>query len=325
MNIPIYVLFCALIGSADQRSVAFIDEATGDIRVVRIDSKTQKPTDFKSVGRAFGSVREGDEIRVGRGARVADEHWAELGTGRFNVVHGECVPIGKAVMKRGGAPTYLQSPRAQAVWNSLKQGTGIAAGPVVRSGTADTSLQRRFPRIIPIANEFIASDRPDFSWSVKPGAKEYVVELRTSVTQRTLWKATSAINQLKYPIGVAPLAQGRIYSWNVFVRGNDGTESPFVDGRFGVDQPQDPKETAMIHELATSQSAMRVLIAASMYQERDMLSAAVASYERLAELVPNEPMVWRQLAQDYEQAGRTEEAQKAIENAKRLESSESAR
>src|SRR5262249_34550188 len=84
------------------------------------------------------------------------------------------------------------------------------------------------PAIRPIPHSVILTDRPEFSWPDRPGARAYRVRLVDGVG-RTVWERRTDRCILPCPADERPLDLSREYAWSVTTRVNDCTEVHVLD------------------------------------------------------------------------------------------------
>ena len=165
------------------------------------------------------------------------------------------------------------------------------------------------PAVTPLRGSFVATDRPTLTWNALPGADSYQVRLATAGRSAPLWTATTTAPRLPYPSDQDPLRRGRKYAWRVVARTAGGETRPVTASQFTVASPAAERKLAELNELSGSDDPVDVLAAALVYETAyGAYDEALAAYERLAHLVPDEPSYQTVLARYYERAGRPKEA-----------------
>jgi Flp pilus assembly protein TadD len=103
------------------------------------------------------------------------------------------------------------------------------------------------------------------------------------------------------------LQRGYVYRWEV--TGQEGR--PVSAATFSVATDSQLKQLAELQILATGEDRAELLATALSYTRVGADAEALAVYERLARLVPEEPSYHKALARLYRRAGRPEEVREA--------------
>jgi hypothetical protein len=168
------------------------------------------------------------------------------------------------------------------------------------------------PIVKPLYGEVVASDRPTLAWKPAEGAPGYRVKLLSSAG-RELWRAETKEPRLAYPEGKEALQGGYVYRWEV----SDAEGRPVATSTFSVATESQRKRLAELPAPEAGEDRAELLAAALAYTKLGAHAEALATYERLARLVPKEPAYQEALAGLYRRAGRPEEAWAASERAAR--------
>jgi hypothetical protein len=228
---------------------------------------------------------------------------------RVTVATKGCTPVDSVepVKRKTPSPRQLDSLRDLA-----RSGRGAVG--VVR-GTPPASPQV----VTPLYGATVLTDRPKLTWRPVEKAAGYRVELWSGDGKRLIWRAKPAAAQLDYPPKETALRPGAAYLWRVRARSaTDEDLGLVVDSEFATAGKMEAAELAALQPLAAGADTADWLQAALTYQEYGVYGEALALFEKLAAKQPDKPKFQEALAIYYERAGRTDEANKAREKAKRL-------
>jgi hypothetical protein len=189
----------------------------------------------------------------------------------------------------------------QAVARTMK-GVRPAPGDGRKAAMALRSSGDEPPAITPIHGAMVAADRPGFSWPPAKEAKGYWVKL-LSGDGRELWRAEAVGPKLDYPDGREVLKRGYLYRWEV----TDQDSHPVTSGQFLVATEAELKQLEELRPLTAGGDRADLLAAALAYRRLGCYAEAIAAFERLAKLAPDEGVYRDELAELSRQAGRPED------------------
>jgi hypothetical protein len=195
---------------------------------------------------------------------------------------------------------------------------------LARSGRGAVGVVRGRPpatpqAVTPLYGATVITDRPTLTWRPVKNAASYRVELWSGDGERLIWRAKPAVAQLNYPPKEKALRLGTAYLWQVRARSaTDEDLGLVVDSEFSTAGEMEVAKLAALQPLASGADAADWLQAAVTYQDFGVYGEALALFEKLAAKQPDKPKFQEALAIYYERAGRTEEAKKAQEKAKKL-------
>jgi hypothetical protein len=191
------------------------------------------------------------------------------------------------------------------------------AAKIFRSSAAPGSAT---PHVTPFPESKVVSDRPRFTWSVVPGAKEYVVQLVYGGSNRPAWVKAQTVKEvgLDYPSGEKALTRGRKYHWTVLAQTEGDALRKVAEAEFSVATEAESAALAELKPLEASEKPADLLLAALAYHNAGVYGTALALFDRQIKLLPKEPMFHAARAEYLEQSGRAEEAKAAWEKAREL-------
>jgi tetratricopeptide (TPR) repeat protein len=132
-------------------------------------------------------------------------------------------------------------------------------------------------------------------------------------------EATTTAERLEYPPKEPALKPGAKYLWRVIARGTkDEDLGQLVDSKFATAGKEEVEELAALKQLAGSADEADLLLAAVTYQAYGAYGEALALYEKVAAMQPDEPNVQLAMASCYERAGYKDKAEAAREKARKL-------
>lgn len=177
------------------------------------------------------------------------------------------------------------------------------------------------PRIEPIADSTIPSDRADFSWPAAADATRYELLLKRGADQ--VWKTDTDKTTASMPSSKT-LTRGESYDWKVTAIKNDGTKVTVAKGTFSVATEEELAEAEELKRLASSLKEEEpdrlpvLVLMASRYENLNMFSEATRVYEQLAKLSPESAVHHAALFELYQRAGRSTDAEKSRKAAEEL-------
>jgi tetratricopeptide (TPR) repeat protein len=162
--------------------------------------------------------------------------------------------------------------------------------------------------------------RPTLTWEAVDKAKGYKVELRDGSGKAVLWKGgeTTEKPRLEYPAKRDPLEYSASYQWRVTAKLEDGEEPAPEWNVLLVVTKAEGEELTHLKPLTESKEPADWLLAAVTYEAHGVYTESLALYEKLAKAVPGDANYHKALANYYERAGRTDEADKERAKAKKL-------
>jgi hypothetical protein len=228
---------------------------------------------------------------------------------RATVAASGCTPPGVAdrlAPLNAGAAEALKGLRPLAP--SQRAAVATARGP-------------RQPAMLPTQGTHILSVRPTFRWDPVPGAVAYRVSLFGDAA-RPEWIARAEEPRLPYPSQEKPLIPGRSYRWGVtgLTASNAEIPDPVISGRFTVAPPEVAAWLTDLTPPETCRDAGELLVAALAYESEGLADDALAFFERLSQVAPEEPTFHAARAAYYQRAGRSSDAEAARKKVAELES-----
>jgi hypothetical protein len=250
--------------------------------------------------RAVDLLRPADRVTVPAGGQallffVKDGHLERFQT-----------PATLQITAQGGTPADKVTPETRvkvspAQLARLKDlvGDGQAAVGVLRAPDGAPS-----PHVLPVFGTVVLTDRPTFAWDAGEGAAGYVLEVKAAGSNRLVWRQETRDCRLTLPADKA-LAPDRLFLWTVRARKADQPE-PHVQGRFLTAPAADRAAVAGLDTQGDQADAL--LLAALSYEAVGALEPALAAYERVAQLRPQEARLQEVLASYYDRAGEAAKA-----------------
>ena len=211
------------------------------------------------------------------------------------IAAGGCKPASAVVERREQRPAVARTMKGLRAADSDDR---QAAAANLRAGGLPP------PRAItPIEGATVATDRPALAWPPTKEAKGYRVTL-LSAAGREIWRAEATAPSLAYPTGKQALTRGNFYQWEV----TDPDFRPVAAGQFMVATESELKQMDELTPMAAGNDRADLLAAALSYQRLYCFAEAIAAFERLARLAPDETVYREELAKLYRRAGRTDDA-----------------
>lgn len=246
---------------------------------------------------------------------LGDNHRERIKPGtQVTVAASGCSPAG-AVERRDAVNTSVAYQDVHRF-----AGSGLGAVIVLRG----LRLPSKLVTVTPMYGSTVLTDRPTFSWNPAPGVLEYQVRLvlgrldKDGDPEKILWTVRTKEPRLAYPEKVKALNFGSVYSWYVIARPGQNQEQVVWRSQFWVATKEEVSELTKVKSLAVSKDPADLLLAGLTYQEYGVYEEALALFDRLAYLLPQESRFQAALADYYERAGRPQEAKEALERAKKL-------
>jgi hypothetical protein len=224
-------------------------------------------------------------LRLGAQERLASGSEATVGP-------NGCAPSTAVVERREQRAAVARTMR----------GVRPAPGDGRKAAMALRSSGDEPPAITPIQGATVAADRPRFAWPPAKEAKSYQVKL-LSGDGRELWRAEATGPKLDYPEGREALKRGYLYRWEV----TDQDARPLTSGQFMVATESELKQLEELRPLTASSDRADLLAAALAYRRLGSYAEAIAAFERLAKLAPDEGVYRDEVSELYRQAGRPED------------------
>jgi hypothetical protein len=183
------------------------------------------------------------------------------------------------------------------------------AGLLVRG--ADSDLPDPAPAVTPMFGATVSSDRPSLAWQPINSTKRYRIRLK-SAAGRELWHADTDLPRMTYPKDEEALKPGYVYDWEVA----DTEGRTLARSRLSVALEIQRPRFEELKVLAEGDDRAGVFEAALGYAHLHAWDEALATYEHLVKLAPDEPAHRRALAELLHHAGRPDGAE-AIEPSNR--------
>jgi hypothetical protein len=315
MTFWVTITAAALAFAPPARPVALVHEVSGEVELMPAHGKPTKCQPKKQLIYLY----VGDQMRLEPKARVAvgflgDFHWEHLKPGLIRVGENGCEP--RELVEQVDPPAQCHSKAAKHGLDAIKGGSGgRGAGRILRgSGPVQTP-----PQVKPVFGEAVTSDQPVLTWSAIPEAKGYQVNLLHVGSGRSVWSAHAEKPRLEYPADHPALKRNRTYDWQVSAEMPDGSVAQIVFSRFTVIGASVVEDLQSLKPLAESGQPADLLLAIASYQAYNAEGPALATCEKLAKLTPEDPGVYRLLADLYRRAGRTADSTAAADQAAKLE------
>jgi hypothetical protein len=290
-------------------AVAMVLTTKGDITLEQEGAKPRR------LG-AGEMLRPGDRLSAGSAAEALLLFWEEerqerlMPKARAIVGAKGCTPADAVERVEG-----KKLPAAQLDGLRHLAPSGRRAGSDLRRDRLPTAPQR----VMPLYDATVLTNRPTFAWQPVEKADRYRVELWSGNGQRRIWRTTTTDARLDYPPKEAALKPGVEYSWRVRAqKGEDEDLGAVVDGKFSTATNPEAQELAALKPLVAGGEEADLLLAAVAYEDHGVYGEALAVYEQLVAKRPEEANYQVALANYYERAGRTKEAEAAREKAKKL-------
>jgi hypothetical protein len=219
---------------------------------------------------------------------------------------------------RGVERQEWAGPARKAVLAGLKdlsRGERLA-GTVTRAG-----LDKKPATVTPLTGATVLEDRPKLTWELATKATAYQVEIWVKDSQTRVLTESVAKPPFAFPTtNQKPLKRGLRYTWRILAVVAGGDLEFVVESDFLVASDAEVRELESVKALVESTNSADVLLAAVTYEAEDyrLYDRALAAYERLCQLRPNEAAFQAARATRYERAGRPDAAAKAWEVAEKL-------
>jgi hypothetical protein len=293
-----------LVAQAGPKPAAMVLDRTGLVEILPVEGPPQRAEigDLLYPGERLVVPTDGSAtlaiLGIGVQERIQPGSRATVGT-------QGCTPPGAIALRQEQRPAVAGSLKGlrPAPDNPRKAGLGFRGGEDVPEAP---------PAVAPIYGATVASDRPVLAWAGIAGALGYRVRLLSSAG-RELWRVEAKEPRLAYPEGQGALQRGYVYRWEV----TDTEGHPVAASTFTVATESQRKRLAELPSPEAGEDRAELLAAALTYTRLGAYAEALATYERLAQLVPEEPSYQEALAGLYRRAGRSEEARAASERASR--------
>jgi hypothetical protein len=267
-------------------------------------------------------VWEKDQIIISEGGEAVLVFFAgtkqKLTTGKYEITEQGCKPLGGAPQPAKPIPLAGLPAAKQQGLSGISKGSGRGAGLVLRGDVYRTAPapDDSSPPVVPIRDELVVTDRPDFRWQV--GKPPFKVQLFSATGNHPLWTAESEKQELIFPKEEAPLKRNRKYRCEIWSLSNPGTPEKVVASTFMVASENTVRALQEVQPLVGSDSSFQLLLAIASFQAYGADSEALAACEKLLKQLPNDPDVLRLAADLYDRAGRTKEGEAAYKSALNL-------
>jgi hypothetical protein len=191
------------------------------------------------------------------------------------------------------------------------------AAKIFRSDAPPAAVR---PRVTPMSESKVVSDRPTFTWASTSGAQAYIVQVVIGGSNRPAWRQPirTAATSLAYPKGEQPLPRGRKVQWTVLAETREGARRKVVEADLAIASEAEAKALADLKAQAQTAPPTELVLIALAYHNAGAFDEALTLFERLAQLAPEEPMFHAARAEYLEQAGKSEEANVAWKRARKL-------
>jgi hypothetical protein len=251
--------------------------------------------------RCMDLLRTGDEVRVPKpgGLRLvflADGHKETLGPG-----------VAVRITGSGAAP-------AEAV---RREDTRISGGPLKGLRALAASARSGVSRIrdveapplpaSPIDGSIVLGSRPAFTWTPVRDVAEYEIRLFRGKTDRKeslRWSVRASGDHLDYPGDQPALDRGETYTWIVSTPRKDVV----AKGSFAVATAEDARAFDPIQNWSKSPDTSDRLLAAMIFEARQVYDESNRLFEELAKELPAEPWVLLASARHFARRGLIGEA-----------------
>jgi hypothetical protein len=282
------MMFLLLSDPPRPKPAAMVLDLKGSVQLKSVggEARPAKVCDLLYAGERLVIPADGEAtvaiLGLGAQERLAPEFEATVGP-------DGCTPV-TAVAER--------KKQRSSVARTMK-GVRPAAGDGRKAAISLRSSGDETPAITPIQGATVTAFRPGFAWPTTKGSKGYRVKL-LSGDGREFWQAEATGPKLDYPEGREALKRGYLYRWEV----TDQDSRPVTSGQFLVATESELKQVAELRRLAEGDDRADLLAAALSYRRLGCYADAIAAYERLTGLAPDEPLYRKELAELYRRAGR---------------------
>lgn len=293
-------LFAATPGGKKEPA-AVISNLSGEVYLLQEGTTKKKRAELASF------LFAGDKLDLGSNGTVTLVYFQGCreetlkGKGAALILADKTKGLGKTVvasipLKKCGPPPKVE----------ITTESSLAKGVLTLRG------QNMITRLSPSETK-VLTQSPAFSWS-SPESKKFTVALYDKNLVK-LWQVETEKQEISYPAKASPLKWGEMYRWSV---NND------VYAYFAVateEEIKHLKEKAGSYEIIGGQahrSTSFFLLVALMYEEAGFNLEAANGYQRVLQLAPQSRQVHIRLAKIYDQMGWRAEAQKELEEAKKL-------
>ena len=260
-------------------------------------------------------LRPGDQLRAENGQVklifLADKH--------FEIIKSSRVTIGKLGCEPPDSVQRVKAaePQNSSALDALRKETGRSAAGFLRGRGVSSKSP---PRVTPSKGTVVLTDRPSFAWPAHNMATGYEIVLTADGSRQEVWRRKIATTTLAYPSDAPPLKHGRRYLWRV--RHTDRPDdSTTLTSEFSVATQSEAEELKRPAIWGASQQPDKILLAAMTFGIYGANDEALRMFERLTMLAPDDSAIWEHYADFCGLAGRADDARRARERAKSLETS----
>lgn len=222
-------------------------------------------------------------------------------------------PFESTIAEKRGEPAGVRQQRPTA---PAQKSAGKWISELPDFTTAGVEIARGgkdpLPRLVPIQNSVILSDRPTFSWPSVPPAHGY--RLNVFQGNRRVWSAAAAGTTLEYQ-GPQALQPGVEYEWEVVFQ--TGDRKAYV-AKFTVASETERQAAADMSEALDGAEPAWLALAALHFQQHRLYAEAMNTFERLTKHSPKVAYHHAALASLYATAGRAAESQASERRAREL-------
>ena len=182
------------------------------------------------------------------------------------------------------------------------------------------SLAELHSAVTPIFGATILDTRPSFTWPKRADAGSYRFSVFNILPDKDelLWTVSVSEAHLNYPRNKEALGFGEAFRWRAIVSKGPSIGVVAAEGKFFTITKRQLKGIAELRELAQSKDTGDLVLAATSYEANGLYGEALATYERLAKTLPNEPTFEHALEFYYLLAGQPEKSKTAKKRAEQL-------
>lgn len=320
-------------------SVGIVEDTKSALTIIRTSGKEERKERKDLI-----YFWEGDQITIAEGGAAVLLFFGgtkqTLTTGKYEVTSKGCKPLGGSPLPSQAIPhdSFVAGAKKQGM-SGISQATGRGAGLVIRNAHSHSrsTFDDEPPAVVPIREELVVSDRPNFHWRVgKPPFRVHLLSatnnrthtpvfpvpdpkesehLLSATKNRPLWSADSEKPELAFPDDEPPLKRNRKYRWEIWSLVNPKTLELVAESTFTVASEDTSRALQEVQPLVRSDSSFELLLAVASFQAYGAESEALAACEKLLKQLPRHPEVLRLAADLYDRAGRTHEREAAYSSA----------
>lgn len=284
-----FVIYLA--GQTPPLSAAMITALSGDVQIVRVPAPPVR-------AQLLAALYAGDTLRAGPESQATILY----SNGRIVCVNpSTAIPIEAPTEEvRGGSPdeTAGLSGSVGRVFAFIAESEKTTANLTVRGPEDSLALSIYEP-----GNTSLLDSTPRIIWGLYPSAQTYHIKIQRQGTD--LVNIITVDTAVAYPIGRSALTPGR-YLLRVMACGTVGETLSVTDRVFAVMYPDIADSITRALTAVQDQHPDQFtghLLAAKIYEEKNMRLSAIAEYRAILLDHPDEPLIHRALSNLYRELG----------------------